>query len=172
MEDKKHIDGREFVSLLTANQNRVYAYIFTLVPNASNADDIMQETTSFMWERKEDFEPGTDFLAWGIRIAYFKVLDYRKKVRKQRRMIFADEQLREVADNALVRSEKQEYLAGRMKDCIKKLSDSDKHLIHLRYSVPLTVKEIAARFNKSIRIIYYNLSRVQGTLLECIERGL
>jgi RNA polymerase sigma-70 factor (ECF subfamily) len=63
-EHRKNIDGREFIRLLTANQSRIYAYIVSLVPNFNDADDIMQETTTMMWERKEDFESGTDFVAW------------------------------------------------------------------------------------------------------------
>ena len=80
--DRKQIDGREFVSLITANQRRIYAYILTLVPNFNDADDVMQETTATMWERKKDFQPGTDFVAWGARIAYFKILEYRKLLRR------------------------------------------------------------------------------------------
>ncbi|HRS72819.1 MAG TPA: hypothetical protein P5175_13345, partial [Anaerohalosphaeraceae bacterium] len=45
----------EFVSLLTAQQTRIYAYILSLVPNFSDADDILQDTTKIMWERFDDF---------------------------------------------------------------------------------------------------------------------
>ena len=40
--------GKEFVRLLLANQNRIYAFILTLVSNWSDADDVMQETAEVM----------------------------------------------------------------------------------------------------------------------------
>lgn len=168
--NRKQIDGREFVSLITANQRRLYAYILTLVPNFNDADDVMQETTATMWERKEDFQPGTDFVAWGARIAYFKILDYRKKLHRSSRMIILDDQFKHISDKALDQSGKAEDLIQRLKECLNKLSSKDQYLMHLRYSVGLTAKEVSARIHKSIRIIYYSISRIQGQLLECIER--
>ena len=171
MDDKKkHIDGREFVALMTANQRRIYAYILTLVPNMDDADDVLQETTAMMWERKEDFQAGTNFVAWGARIAYFKVLDYRKKIIKNNRMIIHDDQLQQIADKALIESQKSGDLIQQMNACLKKLPSNDQYLMHLRYSMGLSVKNISSRIRKSIRVIYLHISRIQGLLLECIER--
>lgn len=169
--NRKQIDGREFVSLITANQRRIYAYILTLVPNFNDADDVMQETTATMWERKTDFQPGTDFVAWGARIAYFKILDYRKKVTRNNRMIILDENFEQINTKALTRSKKADDLIQRLKECLQKLPTHDQYLMHLRYSAGLTVKEVSARIHRSIRIIYYSISRIQGQLLECIERN-
>jgi len=169
-DNKQNIDGREFVSLITANQRRIYAYIFTLVPNLNDADDIMQETTALMWEQKADFTPGTNFAAWGSRIAYFKVLDYRKKTNKNCRMISNAEQFKKMEEAALKRSNHLDTMISELEECVKKLSKPDRQLIYLRYSLELSVKEISTRFNKSIRSLYLGISRVQGFLLECVER--
>ena len=168
-ETQKHIDGGEFVSLITANQRYIYAYILTLVPNVSDADDVFQETTAMMWEKKDDFQAGTDFVAWGIRIAYFKILDFRKK-QKKHRMVISDDHFKQIADKALVENKKTELVFKKLNDCIKKLSPKDQHLIHLRYSVGLSVKNISTRIHVSIRMVYSHLSKIQGLLLDCIER--
>jgi len=169
-DNKQHIEGREFVSLITANQRRIYAYIFTLVPNLNDADDIMQETTALMWEQKDDFTPGTDFVAWGARIAYFKVLDYRKRANKNRRMISNAGQFKKIEETALKRSQHLDTMINNLEECVKKLRNPDRQLIYLRYSLELSVKEISTRLNKSIRSLYLGISRVQGFLLECVER--
>lgn len=168
--NKQQIDGREFVSLITANQRRIYAYILTLVPNFNDADDIMQETTATMWEQKKDFQSGTDFAAWGARIAYFKVLDYRKKVKRSGQMIILDEQFEHINSKALAQNKKVDDLIHRLKECLRKLAPQDQHLMHLRYSAGLTIKEVSMRIHKSIRHIYYSISRIQGLLLRCVER--
>lgn len=131
----------------------------------------MQETTAMMWERKDDFESGTDFVAWGVRIAYFKVLDYRKKMYRHRKVLFSDEifnSLKETFSSKVNLNEN--YIQG-LSDCIQKLKVDDKHLLNLRYSVGLTVKNLSQRLNSSTRSIYYSLARIQGMLLECMERN-
>jgi len=72
----------EFVTLLTAQQARIYAYILSLVPNFNDADDLLQDTTKLMWEKFDDFVLGTDFLAWGKKIAYYQIMDYYRNKRK------------------------------------------------------------------------------------------
>ena len=168
--NKQHIDGREFISLITANQRRIYAYILTLVPNLSDADDIMQETSAWMWEKKSDFAPGTDFVAWGIRIAYFKVLDFRKKMKKQHRVVILDEQFLEIERRAVENSKQVNDMIYKLNECIKKLAGPDRQLLHLKYSMELTAKEISTRINKSIRFIYLSVSRIQSVLLNCVEK--
>ncbi|NLK41754.1 MAG: RNA polymerase subunit sigma-70, partial [Planctomycetes bacterium] len=51
----------EFVQLFLMSQRRIYGYVMTLVPNVSDADDIVQETASVMWTKFGEYEPGTDF---------------------------------------------------------------------------------------------------------------
>jgi RNA polymerase sigma-70 factor, ECF subfamily len=167
--NRQQIDGREFVSLITANQRRIYAYILTLVPNFNDADDVMQETTATMWEQKNNFMPGTDFVAWGARIAYFKILDHRKKQNKNNRIMMLDEQFEHIHIKALSQSKKMDDLILKLKDCLHKLPLQDQQLMHLRYSAGLTAKEVSLRIHKSIRHIYYSISRVQGLLLHCVE---
>jgi RNA polymerase sigma-70 factor (ECF subfamily) len=170
-EHRKNIDGREFIKLLTANQSRIYAYIVSLVPNFNDADDIMQETTTMMWERKEDFESGTDFVAWGNRIAYYKVLDYRKKMYRNRKLVFSEEMFDTIKDLSTSQTcLTDRYIQG-LSDCIQKLKNNDQHLLNLRYSLGINVKNLSQRLNSSTRSIYYSLSRIQGLLLECMERN-
>lgn len=169
MSSKKQITGREFVSLMTVNQRRIYAYILTLIPNMHDADDVLQETTALMWKKKEAFEFGTDFAAWGARIAFFKVLEYRRETKKDGYIIIPDDQFNDFAGKALEESVKTDELISRMKDCLKRMSSADQYLIHLRYSIPLSVKEIACRINKSVRSIYYDITRIHGLLMDCIE---
>ncbi len=170
-EDNVNISDREFVALITANQRRIYAYILTLQPNKSDADDIMQDTTAYMWEKKHHFTPGTDFVAWGVRIAYFKVLDYRKKLNKNRCMICDDDKLASISNAAFEQSKKVEETLSKLEDCIKKLSNTDRLLVNMKYTLEFSIKEISAQINKSIRSIYFKFAKIQGLLLQCLERG-
>ena len=60
-------------------QRRIFAYIYTLVPSRSDAEDILQETSLTVCEKFKDFELGTNFYSWACQIAYWKVRAARKK---------------------------------------------------------------------------------------------
>ena len=91
--------SRLFLRLFLQNQRRLYAYILTLLPNRADADDVLQEASLVMWDKFDERSPPDDFTAWGCRIAYFKVLDLRKK-RQRGRVLFSQEMLERVAETA------------------------------------------------------------------------
>lgn len=85
-QDTQHVDRdgdeamrRRFLPLWTQHQRRVFAYIFTLIPNRADAEDLLQETSLTLWEKFDDFEQGTDFVAWACQVAYWKVRNARRK---------------------------------------------------------------------------------------------
>ena len=69
----------ELVQLLMKYQRRIFAYIHTLVPSRSDAEDILQEACLTICEKFDQFESGTNFYSWACQIAYWKVRAARKK---------------------------------------------------------------------------------------------
>lgn len=162
----------EFVELLTTHQIRIRGYILSLVPNYSDAEDVMQETSRMMWTRFADFEPGTDFLAWGKAIAFYRILEYRQARKKKKAQTLNDELFhileRETKERKKDRS--QEYL-NYLRDCLKKLSQRDRLLIRMRYEWNLKVLEIARRVGITVQSVYRNITRVQTQLQLCVQQN-
>ncbi len=167
--NRKKNSELEFVTLISSHQRRILAYIITLVPNRSDAEDILQETTALMWEKRSDFIPGTDFVAWGASIAYYKILNYRKKAVKNRQLIFNHEQLKRIEKQAVEKSKHVEEMLYQLDECIEKISETDKQLLHMRYNREIDIKEISNHLNKSIRTVYLAIARIQGLLLRCLK---
>jgi RNA polymerase sigma-70 factor (ECF subfamily) len=69
----------ELVQLMMKYQRRLFAYIHTLVPSRSDAEDILQEASLTICEKFSEFESGTNFYSWACQIAYWKVRAARKK---------------------------------------------------------------------------------------------
>lgn len=65
-----------FHRLLTLNDKKIYAYILSVLRNANDADDVMQETSSVMWSKFSDFSPGMHFVLWEITIARYQILAF------------------------------------------------------------------------------------------------
>ncbi len=69
----------DFVKLFTSHERRIFSYVLSLVGDYHAADDVFQQTSLVLWQKFDDFQPGTNFGAWACRIAHYKVLNYRKQ---------------------------------------------------------------------------------------------
>ena len=58
----------EFVGLLTGHQSDIYLYLRSLVLNPDEASDILQDTNLVLWEKRGQFQMGTNFRAWAFQI--------------------------------------------------------------------------------------------------------
>ena len=160
-----------FLHLLTENQGRVYAYILSLCPHRSDADDIMQDTITVMWRKFADYKKGTDFIAWAITIAKYTIFSFMRK--KKKGHLHFDEATMNTLESKSKRVVKAiDSKVDALEECLKKLPDSDAKLLKLRYFEDLSVKIIATRFDRSTRNIYKNISRVHLALIRCIKRSL
>lgn len=165
----KKSDMTEFVKLLTAHHGQLYSYTLSLVGNFADADDVFQETTSKMWDLFDRFEPGTDFLSWSITIAYYRVLDYRKRKQRDSKLVFGEDFFQDISHNALNELSKTNEYLEKLKECITKLPEQDSKILKMRYMSELKVPEISTRISRSARNVYFILSRIQRLLLRCME---
>lgn len=166
--DRSAETSREFVRLLTANQHRVYAFILTLVPDWSVAEDILQDTSEVMWVKYAQVRPVTDFTAWAIRIAHNKVLNYLTK-KTNTRVLFSSELLEEVAQRAELACGQMDERLAALRQCVAKLSDFDRSLIRLRYENNQTIKQIAQEAGRPIHGMYKRMMRIHEALIRCIR---
>lgn len=159
--------------LLYQNQGRIYAYVLSLVGNYSDSDDIMQDTISVMWRQFKDFELGSDFAAWGIKIAYFKILQYRRQQKKHGIIQYNDEVFEELPSLAVKNSENLNNQTETLKKCLKQLRNFKKQyfiVITLKYFEDSDAKDIAERIGVSISNVYKRMSRAYGYLLVCMKK--
>src|SRR5829696_4358620 len=90
---------KRLVALMTRHQRQIFAYIYTLVPDRHDADDLLQETSVVVCEKFDEFAPGTDFVAWACQIAWWRIRYSRQKYARSK-VIFDDEVLESVARTA------------------------------------------------------------------------
>jgi len=160
-----------FIRLLMANQNSIYAFILAIVHNSTDADDIMQETTTTIWRKFEEFESGTDFAAWALTIARYRTLQYLKKHRDDR-VRFSSGLLKRIQERM---PEKLEGIGERkraLKKCLAKLSEDDRRLVVMRYHNKLAIKKVATLIGVSTHIMYRTMARIHKSLRFCIRRTL
>jgi RNA polymerase sigma-70 factor (ECF subfamily) len=84
MNEASRESSEHIVQLLTNAQQQLTRYVRTLVPNRSDAEEVLQETNLFVWRHADEFEVGTNFAAWVCKIAYYQVLTFRKRQSRSR----------------------------------------------------------------------------------------
>jgi len=133
-----------FLRVFLQNERRIYAYILTLLPNWTDAADVFQDASMVMWDKFDADQPPDNFAAWGCRIAYFKVLEFRKKTQRSR-VQFSQSMLERVAETAVEQAEtlqldeRRTALAG----CLEKLTPVDRDLLARRFADGATTASTA-----------------------------
>lgn len=160
-----------FMKHVFDNDRRIYAYIYVLVPNKTEADDLFQETITVMWEKYETYLAGSDFGAWGIGIARNLVRNYRRRKFRSPLLLAEDiEQLIEGETNQALSD--LDHKLDALASCFSKLHVEDKNVLKLKYEHDFSTKQIAEKLGCSMKAIYTKLARANDILLRCIRRSL
>jgi len=162
----------EFVTLLQRHTGRLLNYLNALLLNWDDAEDVFQECCLVLWSRFDEFQSGTNFIAWALRIAQHKALDFKKA--QARRQAFFNRRLQDllIAELADMRHPADDEGLAALADCIEKLSEGDRRLIQLCYGEGVRVREAAVQLGRSPQSVHNSLRRIRLVLLGCIERAL
>jgi RNA polymerase sigma-70 factor, ECF subfamily len=162
----------EFIQLLTSNQSRLFAYLLSLLGNRQQAEDVMQETNMILWRKASQFQLGTNFNAWMFKIAYYQVLDHRRKRNKQALFIQNDEFLAELADTAATTSDIMDRQQDALRLCLDKLPERQRDIVRRRYSDGESIKSVAQQIGVAASAVKQTLFRARVSLIDCVHHRL
>lgn len=163
--------GALFVRLFLENQRRIYGLILALVPNGPDADDIHQETCAVLWQKFDEFDPGTNFSAWALRIARYQVMAYYT-TRRRTKARLSDETLDAVVERMAAQPEREDARAAALDGCLQDLPDPDRQILVMRYRGGATIEEVARSSGKTVVAAYKALHRAHDRLLQCMRGKL
>ncbi|MCX7009453.1 MAG: sigma-70 family RNA polymerase sigma factor, partial [Kiritimatiellaeota bacterium] len=163
--------NKQLMLLLTQHQRRIFSYLYTLVPDRHDAEDLLQETNLVICEKYAEFEPGTDFVAWACQIAWWRVRAARQKFARSK-VVFDDTVLEAVAHTALELRCETDQRHEALEHCLKKLHPRDRELVLSRYEPGCDVKKAAQRSGRSVLAAYKALGRIRKLLLDCVGNQL
>lgn len=170
MLDQPQGQQESLVLQITACQSRLYAYILSLTGDREQARDVLQECNLVMWSKADQFEPGTNFMAWAFQIARYQVMAARQKTARDK-LVFDDAVLERMADIFDEDDQFDERQAA-LGQCIEQIAPNHRELLNIRYTDGLPVKEIAARLDKTANAVAKVLHRTRIALMDCIERKM
>jgi RNA polymerase sigma-70 factor (ECF subfamily) len=161
-----------FADLLLKSSRDLFGFIYSLVQNLPDAEDVYQETSLVLWQKFDEFTIGTNFTAWAMRIAHFRALKHIEAKRKQR--LFLSEELLDSVAEAYQREAlgKGDRRAAALTACIEKLSEKERQLVERCYAPDRNYAEIARVSGRTIGAVYQAINRIRKTLFACIERTM
>ncbi len=161
----------EFVQSLTDCQRSLYAYILQLLPNANDADDVLQSTNQVLWRKRVEFRRGSNFGAWAARTAYYEVLTFRKR-RHRDKLLFDDSLIARIAADAEEDWGRLEPTVRALRGCVDALKECDRELLDMQYVDGMRPKQIGHLLDRSAGAIAQAMHRIRVILMKCIDRKL
>lgn len=162
----------QIVSLLTEVQLQLNLYVRSLLPGNSMAKDVAQQANVKIWEKRNDFELGTNFKAWAFTIARYEVLNFRKRHAREAKLMFSPDLQETIADDLLSSSTDPHEMHQALRGCLALLKPKEKQLLLHRYATQSTLAEFAERVGRSVGGLKVTLHRLRNKLLDCILRKL
>jgi RNA polymerase sigma-70 factor (ECF subfamily) len=162
---------KRLLALTTKHQRQIFAYIYALVPNRYDAEDLLQETCVVICEKFHEFEEGTDFVAWACQIAYWRIRYARQKFARSK-VIFDQEIVDAIAQTAGTMTDELDDRHVALANCLQRLPARDRELLLVRYEPGSGVEEAARRSGRTLQTAYKALARLRKLLMDCVTSRL
>ncbi len=161
-----------FVSLLIANQNRIFRFLMTLVPRREDAEDLFQQTSITLWRSRGKYDPAAgDFTSWACAIAHNHVRNFRRK-ETTRRNILSGEIERMLIETRAVHSSLMDEWHRALGHCMQRLTPHQRTIVEDCYGGDGKIKDAATDRGRTPNALYKILRGIRSLLHDCIRKSV
>lgn len=162
---------QRFLSLFLRSEREIFRYVAALVPNVTDAEDIVQQTAIALWEKFDAYDPSQPFTPWACRFALNKARQWLE--RRQRWQVLLQGGLAD--ELAQRREEMRSHLDVRLKHlegCLGKLPEEQRLLVEGYYYQRSGIEKVAGSSGRTVTAAYKALQRIRQTLQVCVENAV
>ena len=155
----------DFELIYQQHIRQVYGYLYSILGNVQDAEDISGQTFLSVYESLHTFKGASSIKSWIFRIARNKAMDH---FRKRKRIVTGELPEMPVNNDPLhdvIRSEQSQFLAGLMKD----LPEHEVELLRLRFLAQMTFAEMAEFLGRHEDAVKKSVYRLVGRLKNQVE---
>lgn len=163
--------SKQFVLQFARHENELFRYVMTLLPSWNDAQDVMQDTATALWQHMDEYDTSRPFLPWACQFAYRQVGNFRSRQRTHRRL-FSDVVIEALAHERPGHVSALDAQRAALDSCLKKLRESDRILLQQRYASNTDLGELARATSQTPNSLYKSLQRIRRMLLECVTRSM
>ncbi|TWT34424.1 sigma-70 family RNA polymerase sigma factor [Blastopirellula retiformator] len=169
--DDSQISDEDFIRLLTTYHGRILHYVCSSISNPSHAEDVMQEVSLAMWEKRRQYNPDLNFFAWMRAFARLEVFSYYRQQAKKPRQL-SEIALNRVWENVDARQHLVDDRLTALQTCFSRLSSEHQELVSQFYDETFEVVATASQLNIQPSTVYVRIHRIRKILLSCVQRQL
>ncbi len=161
-EDRRYED---FVRLFAHNEPDLRRFIRSLLPTATDADEVLQQTANVIWRK---FDPETNFMKWACVISRFEALAYRRKMARDR-LVFREDVISLMADEGEEEIHSRQAEHDALEICLGEMPAKQRQFLILAYTPKVKVEELAESAGSTAAAFYMRLKRLHRKLLVCVD---
>jgi RNA polymerase sigma-70 factor len=162
---------REFLACFTEGRDRLFAYIFSLLPRHSDAEDVFQRCSILLWRKFDQFDRSLPFHAWACGVAFYEVRNFLR-VSGRERLYFDVELINQIAELRSTSDEQSQERLVALQSCMQNLSPSERQLVQHVYAGQGSLKDLAEAWGKAPQTLYNQLNLIRRKLFECVQHRL
>ena len=152
--------------LFVKHQSVIKAYILSLLPSLTDAEDVLQETFITVSAKAASFEPGTNFIGWACTIARFKVLEARRRLNDPRAL--TDEAIEALAEDVPEPIFFEDQISA-IRSCLERLAPRAKQIVWLRYHGGLSCEDVGREVGWGAAAVRVALAKARTALRTCVQ---
>lgn len=171
-----HTQNREaYRELFGRYQKKLFTYVFHLVGNKDETDDILQNVFQKTFKNIEHFDTSRKFSSWIYRIAHNEAVNFLKRKSKRYTVSWEDvstsKDKLEIATNDELMEDKfmREQIVKEVDDAMLKLPKKYQQVLKLRYFQEYSYDVISGILNKPVNTVGTLINRAKRKLLEVIR---
>lgn len=157
-----------FLKEFALHHDRLFAYLFSLLPHRPDAEDVFQRTSLILWQKFDQWDPTSDFLAWACGVAFYEVRNF-VRVASRDRLRFGEALLETLSKERTAALKRRDDRVAALQECLKKLDQGERELLQRAYVDEESIRELAARDGRAAQTLYNRLNLLRKRLLECSD---
>jgi RNA polymerase sigma-70 factor (ECF subfamily) len=168
MEPAEARPSEEFLRQFAAGHDRLFAYIYSLLPRRPDAEDVFQRTSLVLWQKFATWDSASPFLTWACGVAFYEVRNFLR-VASRDRLRFGDGLLETLAREREASLARRDERVAALQECLKGLETHDRDLLRKAYADEEAIRELARRDGVAAQTLYNRLNDLRRRLHQCVE---
>lgn len=160
----------QFTRLLLESEPVMMRSVLVIVPNQSDAREIMQETAVALWRRFDSYDPARPFINWAM--GFSRIHTRRFLARQQKRATLTSEAAKVLEQEMERHPESNKAISQHLAHCLEKLPDQQQRLIQGYYHDDRSPQWLSRKEGRTVEAIYKAIQRTRQDLQKCIEKKL
>lgn len=149
----------------------VLGYLVRLTGNLAEARDLLQSTNLTAWEKRADFEPGSNVIAWMRAIAQNHYRNAARRWKARQTVPLLDSDLEQMIETRHEEREQEESRKRRLLQiCLEKLPDRQRDAIDGYYLSGYSLEELGDTAGRKANAMAQLLHRARQNLIDCVRK--